>query len=83
MKEMKCIEILGPGCSRCQSVEKVVRQVVEDLDLKTEVRKTGEIERMLELGVMATPAIAIDGEVKMVGKVPKPAEVRQLLGVED
>lgn len=75
------VEVLGPGCARCQEVYRVVRQAVEESGLTCAVVKVDSYPRMMELGVMATPAIAIDGKVVSTGRVPKADEVRRLLGV--
>jgi len=75
------IEVLGPGCSRCQETYRVVRHVAEGAGLACEVVKVESYQRMAELGIMATPAIAIDGGVVLAGHVPKAEEVRHLLGV--
>ena len=81
MSEIKEIEILGPGCPRCQQAHRVVQHVVEEAGLDVEVRKEEGIDRMIELGVLATPAIVIDGQVKLAGQVPKAKLVRELLGI--
>ena len=75
------IEVLGPGCSRCQETYRVVRHVAESAGLACEVVKVESFQRMAELGVLATPAIAIDGGVVFSGRIPKADEIRQLLGV--
>lgn len=82
MTEIKRIEILGPGCPRCQQTYRVVQHVVEQAGLDVEVRKVEGIDRMIELGVLATPAIVVDGQLKLAGQIPKAATVRQLLGIE-
>ncbi len=78
---MNKIEVLGPGCSRCKQTFQVVQQVVEQSGLPIEVVKDESIERMMALGLMATPGVAIDGKVVISGRIPKAEEVRQLLGV--
>ena len=78
---MQLIEVLGPGCTRCKETYRVVKHVVEQSALATEVVKNESIERMMALGVMSTPAIAIDGKVVLFGRIPKADEVRQLLGI--
>jgi small redox-active disulfide protein 2 len=78
---VKTIEVLGPGCVRCKETFRVVQHVVESAGLTCSVVKEESIQRMVELGVMATPAIAIDGSVVLSGRIPKAEEVRQLLGV--
>jgi small redox-active disulfide protein 2 len=75
------IEVLGPGCARCKETFRVVQHVVESAGLTCSVVKEESIQRMIELGVMATPAIVIDGSVVLSGRIPKADEVKALLGV--
>lgn len=79
MTAMRKIEILGPGCTRCKETYRVVRHVVEQERLDFEVVKDESIERMMALGLMATPGVAIDGKVVLSGRIPKADEVRRLL----
>lgn len=76
------IEVLGPGCTRCKETFRVVQHVVEQSGLKVEVVKEESIERMMALGIMATPGVAIDGKVVISGRIPKAEEVRKVLGLE-
>lgn len=80
---MKRIEVLGPGCTRCRETFRVVQHEVERAGLDVEVVKDESVDRMMELGLMATPGVVIDGKVVVSGRIPKAAEVRQLLGVEN
>lgn len=75
------IEVLGPGCARCKETHRVVSQVVEEAGLACAVAKTESVDRMVELGVLSTPAVAFDGRVVHQGSIPKPADVRRLLGI--
>lgn len=75
------IEILGPGCARCYETHRVVKHVVEQAGLDCQVQKSESIDRMVELGVLLTPAIAIDGRIVHQGGIPKSEEVRRLLGL--
>jgi len=75
------IEVLGPGCPRCHETFRVVRHVVDEAHLECLVRKNESLERMADLGVMRTPAIALDGTVVLSGRIPKTEEVRRLLGL--
>jgi small redox-active disulfide protein 2 len=75
------IEILGPGCARCKETYRVVRHVVEQSGLNVEVVKDESIERMMGLGLLATPGVAVDGRIVVSGRIPKADEVRELLGV--
>jgi small redox-active disulfide protein 2 len=80
MSENRKIEVLGPGCSRCRETFRVVDEVVRADGLAFEVVKDESIERMMALGLMATPGVALDGKVILSGRVPKPDEVRRLIG---
>lgn len=75
------IEILGPGCARCHETHRVVSHVVEEAKLPCAIQKNESIDRMVELGVLRTPAVAFDGRVVHQGSIPKSEEVRRLLGL--
>lgn len=81
MSTQRKIEVLGPGCSRCKETFRIVQQVVAEEGLTIEVVKDESIERMMSLGLMATPGVAVDGKVVLSGRVPKPDDVRHLLGI--
>lgn len=74
------IEVLGTGCPKCQSLAKNVEAAVRELGLAATVEKVMDIEAIAERGVMATPALAIDGEIKSAGRALTVAQVRVLLG---
>ena len=78
---VRVIEVLGPGCARCYETDRVVRHVVEESKLDCLVQKSESVDRMIELGVLRTPAIAFDGKVVLSGHIPKSEEVKQLLGL--
>ena len=73
------IEILGTGCPKCKEVEKIVKKVVEEMSIKASIEKVEDIEKIIERGVMMTPAIAVDGKIKISGKVPKEEEIIDIL----
>jgi small redox-active disulfide protein 2 len=73
------IEILGTGCPKCKATEKIVKQVVEELKADVEVIKVEDLQEIVNRGVMMTPAVVVDGEVKIVGHVPSAAEIKKLL----
>jgi len=75
------IEVLGPGCARCFEAHRVVQHVVDEAKLACKVEKVSSIERMVELGVLTTPALAFDGRVVLSGKIPTAGDVRRLLGL--
>lgn len=69
------IKVLGPGCPKCHEAEKVVREAVAAAGVEATVIKVSDIQQIARMGVFSTPAVAVDGEVKCVGKVPTKAEV--------
>lgn len=79
---VRVIEVLGPGCPRCHETYRVVRHVVDAAQLACRVDKVEDMARMVELGVLRTPAVAFDGRVVCSGRIPKSEEVRKLLGLE-
>jgi small redox-active disulfide protein 2 len=73
------IKVLGTGCARCKSLEKVTRKAVEELNLDAAVEKVEDIQKIMEYAVMRTPALVINEKVVMSGQVPKVAELKELL----
>lgn len=73
------IEILGTGCPKCKALEKSTRAAVAHLGIEAEIVKVDTIDEIVSRGVMMTPAIAIDGEVRSTGKVLSVSEVESLL----
>jgi small redox-active disulfide protein 2 len=73
------IKVLGTGCARCKSLEKVTRKAVEELNLDATVEKVEDIQKIMEYAVMRTPALVINEKVVMTGQVPKVALVKDLL----
>lgn len=73
------IEILGTGCPKCKATEKIVKKIVEELRKDAEVVKVEDLQEIVNRGVMMTPAVVIDGEIKIVGHVPSPDEIKKLL----
>lgn len=77
---MKKIEILGTGCARCRSLTEAADETARRLGIDYELVKVTEIPAIVARGVMMTPALVVDGEVKATGRVPAPAEMERLLG---
>ncbi|MHC4973937.1 MAG: thioredoxin family protein [Planctomycetota bacterium] len=73
------IEILGPGCVNCETLAANAKQAVEALGLEADVTKITDIAQITARGVVVTPALAVDGQVKSSGKVLTPAQIRELL----
>jgi small redox-active disulfide protein 2 len=69
------IKVLGPGCSKCQQTEKIVKEAVAESGIEAQVEKITDIMKIMNYGVMGTPAVVVDGQVKSTGKVPKKEEV--------
>jgi small redox-active disulfide protein 2 len=63
------VQILGSGCPKCKLLEKNAREAVTELGIQAEIEKVMDSDAIMEMGVMMTPALAIDGKVKSVGKV--------------
>jgi small redox-active disulfide protein 2 len=73
------IEVLGPGCARCNTLAAAAQAAVTKLGLDAEVAKVTDINEITSRGVMVTPALAVDGEIKSSGKVLSPEEIQELL----
>lgn len=78
---MKNIEILGPGCAKCQYTEKVVREVVKAAGVSATITHVTDYAEIATRGVMSTPGLVIDGTVVLAGRVPTREQVAAWLGV--
>ncbi|MGO8702870.1 MAG: thioredoxin family protein [Candidatus Brocadiia bacterium] len=76
---MKRVQVLGAGCPRCRKLAENAQAAVAALGAEYRVEKVTDIAEILKFGVMMTPALAVDGEVKVVGRVPDVEEIRKLL----
>jgi len=76
---MKKIQILGTGCPKCKKLAENTKAAVKELGIEYEIEKVTNINEIMSFGVMMTPALAVDGELKVVGKVPSPGEIREML----
>jgi len=73
------LEILGPGCKRCQLLAENTQAAVAELGLDAEVVKVTDMQAILAYGVMATPALVVDGQVRLAGHIATPHQIRALL----
>lgn len=73
------IKVLGTGCAKCKSLEKVTRQAVEELRIEARVEKVEDIRKIMEYAVMRTPALVIDEKVVLSGQLPKLSEMKEIL----
>jgi len=79
---MRLIQVLGGGCTRCSTLARNVEAAVAELGIEARVEKVTDMDVITRFAVMTTPALVVDGEVKVVGRVLSPAEVKQLLSVQ-
>jgi len=69
------IEIFGAGCAKCKATHKAAKRAVEELGIDAEIVKVEDMGEILDRGILMTPAIAIDGEIKAAGRIPKKDEI--------
>lgn len=73
------IKILGTGCSKCKTLEKATREAVKELGVDANIEKEEDIMKIMEYGVMHTPALVIDGKVVASGRLPNEKDLKSLL----
>lgn len=73
------IEVLGTGCAKCKQLEKDVYNALTELDITADVAKVQDIQKIMSYKVMATPALVIDGQVKLSGRLPRKDELHSYL----
>ncbi len=76
---MKKLQILGTGCPKCKKLAEITEAAAKDMGIEYEIEKVTDINEIMKFGVMMTPALAVDGSVKVVGKVPSPDEIKKML----
>ena len=77
---MKKLQVFGPGCRRCHRLAENTETAAKELGIEYEIEKVTDIEAISAAGVLLTPALAVDGELKVVGKTPSPQEIKAMLG---
>ena len=77
---MKKLQILGTGCPKCHKLAENTEAAARALGIEYELEKITDINEIMKFGVMLTPALVVDGEVKAVGKVPEPEDIKAMLG---
>ncbi len=73
------IKILGPGCPKCKTLEKLTREVVEKNGIDATVTKVEDIVTIMNYGIMTTPALVVDGKVVLKGRLPSADELKNIL----
>jgi small redox-active disulfide protein 2 len=76
---MKKVQILGTGCPKCKKLFEATQQAVKDLGIEAEVTKVEDITEIMKFGVMSTPALSVDGTIKVVGRIPKLDELKTMI----
>lgn len=76
---MKDIKVLGPGCPKCQELFDLTQKAVQEINLDCQLEKISDIMEITTFGVMMTPALVVDGQVKISGKVPSLDELKKML----
>ena len=69
------IKVLGPGCANCKRLEAIVREVVAEMGAAAAIEKVTDFKEIVSYGILATPGLVIDGEVKSAGRIPAKAEI--------
>jgi len=78
-QQMKTVQILGTGCPRCKKLAERAEAAAKELGIEYEIEKLTDINAIIKFGVMMTPALVVDGEVKSVGKVPTADAIKDML----
>jgi small redox-active disulfide protein 2 len=73
------IKILGPGCARCKSTLEVVKKAVDQSGIQAEITKIEDLEGMMKYNILSTPAVVINEQIKISGRVPSVDEIKKLL----
>ena len=76
---MKTLQILGTGCAKCNQLAAAAKQAADEVGIECQIEKITDFMRFADFGVMITPALAVDGEVKVAGRVPSVEELRKLV----
>ena len=74
------ITVYGPGCRKCHEAEDLVRRVVAESGSDVVVEKVSDLQAMMKMGIISTPGVAVDGVLKVAGRVPKADEIKVWLG---
>jgi len=76
---IKKIQVLGTGCPKCNKLAENAEAAAKALSIEYEIEKIKDINEIMKFGVMITPALAVDGQVKIVGKVPSPEDIEKMI----
>jgi small redox-active disulfide protein 2 len=73
------VHVLGPGCAKCNQLAEMVTVAAAELGISCEMEKVSDFNQIMSFGVMMTPGLVVNGVVKSVGRVPSPAEIKEML----
>jgi len=76
---MKRLQILGTGCPKCKKLAENTEEAAKAIGLECQIEKVTQINEIMKYGVMMTPALVVDGQVKVAGRVPSPDEIKAML----
>ena len=69
------IKVLGPGCPRCERLEKMAREAVEEVGVEATLTKVTQMDEIMEYAIVGTPGLVIDGDLKISGRLPRKKEI--------
>ena len=75
------IKVLGTGCAKCKTTYQVIEKVIRENNLDVKLTKVDDIMEIMNYNIMVTPAVVVDGEVRLKGQVPSESDVKKLLGI--
>ena len=75
------IKILGTGCGKCKTTYAVIEKVIKENNIRATIAKIEDIMEIMSYNILSTPAVVVDGEVKIKGYVPSEKEIKELLGI--
>ncbi len=73
------LTVIGPGCARCKTLAQLTEQAAKELGVAYEIKKVTDLKEIMAWGVMVTPALAVDGTIKLAGRVPSLDEIKKLI----
>lgn len=73
------LKILGTGCAKCKKLEEATKAAADELGIKYSIEKVTDIEKIMEFSVMSTPALVVNGKVKVTGRVPSVEDIKKLI----
>jgi small redox-active disulfide protein 2 len=77
---MKTIQILGTGCAKCRKLTEQTEAAAREMGIEYTIQKVTDLQQIMAFGVMMTPALVVDGQVKVVGRVPDVQQIKQMIG---